>query len=418
MAKKIHNNKIIIAFIILLILLIVWVISYLWLKMQEWLMSSIISNKLNSPVLSEKNVPTNKVLDDYRNRQLSNAQIFTQKYDSFQYASGTYITGLEKKISSWVFSYDEIKQAIYINDMEWKYDNSKKFITILCEKFKDKCTPEQFANLTINGYVKDNNNIPLKWVRIFSDEYNASVLSDEKGFYSLTIKTMSSRRVSIKASLMWYSDDFFRYSTSFETHKNIEKDIMVSNFFRLNKADNSIIHKSLTHDIKKNIIKSWIYEYDFKNVIFYDQNGKSYVGPITVYTYFFNRENWTNLISLNVFNQTRDYLWNWMVTFGMPYVMVYDNNGNELDIKSSASIKGKWQILYMHEISKEYLDNLENMWLIWTGKKFSSRSVWWFSSMDFPFFWWLNRKTGVWYDEGFVLLNRNGDYEFDFYTIK
>lgn len=407
MAKKGKNKK----FIIYSLIIVIIGLLFSWFYYFK-------NNKVNNTTKSTQKPVDQKLLDEYKKRKLSEVQVFTQKFNSFEYSNWSYISSLEKKITLWNFSYEDIAKAIYVNDMEWNYKKSDEFVKILCKKFSDKCTPANLSKITITWYVKDHNDLPLKWAKVSLVDNNIFTLTDSKWQYKFSFNSLSWRRISVRTSLIWYADDFFRYTTSFETNKNIWNDVVVTKDFRLNKANDNDVYKTTTDEIKKSPINSWVYIYDFKDVIFYDINWKEFSWPINVYTYFFDRENWSNLINLDVFDNTRNYLWNWMVTFGMPYVIVYDDKWNELDIKRSNPIKCKWKTLYLDEIPKISWDRLDEKWFIWTWKKFTSTSFNLWFSQEFPLYWWLDRKTWVWYEEWKYLLNRNWDYTFDFYTVR
>lgn len=326
---------------------------------------------------------------------------------------------------------ENLELLSYLLDFTWDYSWAEKQREWLCIQFQ-ACDS---IILNFQWTVKDWFGNPLSAVNITSLNTNQKVLTDENWVFNISMDVSDFSHQRFKASIAGFSDGFSTYALDSPLLKLDERFIKAD--FTLFQANESII----INNQNKDEYQLWAYYkidvdnstyYIPRNGLFYE-DGTSYLGDnVTIYTYQFNRNDDTsNLLDNDTFEPVYGYLGNTMVTFGMPYIQIIDNDSwSELLTRSDNPMILQNLIYHMQDL----FDDTD--WLYWAISAQDLEYLYQLSTtsdnpypinFDFltsnnflrwPAWWSLDRSTGIWHNVWHRLLDTEGRVELPFYHIK
>lgn len=319
----------------------------------------------------------------------------------------------------------------YLLEFTWDYSWSIEKRVNLCEEFQSCDT----ITLNLQGTVRDPSGSPLQGANIQSLNTSQEIQSDENWQFNLSIEVSNFSHQRFKASLLWYSDWFSTYALDTPFLNLDERTI--THDFTLFEADDVVV----INDQNISEYQLWgYYKVDvYNSTYFIPRNGLVYEDKepftgsnITIHTYQFNRDDdTTDLLDNDTFEPVYGYLGNTMVTFGMPYIQIIDNNSwRELFTRSDNPMILQNQVYHMEELFNDA------DWLYWAISQEDLEYLYELSTtsqdpypIDFDFLtsnnflrwpaWWsLDRSTWIWHNVWHRLLNLEWKVELPFYHIK
>ena len=222
-------------------------------------------------------------------------------------------------------SIDDIKKLAFMYDIEWNYDSKNK----LCLENKS-CNKDVLVE--ISWVIKDQEWKNIKNAKVYLlNDNNISTITDIDWKYNLSLKTNELSTLRLRVIKDWYSDSISNIYVVFESKEFtfnrdfvLAKPLTVKNF---TKTDLLKWELEISWDISNYKINTkWIVDIKWNNVS---------PEKVTAYLFEYNRENivWLdNYFHLDIFDNSWNYNWNTFVTYGMPYLILKDENWQELFI--------------------------------------------------------------------------------------
>ncbi len=300
---------------------------------------------------------------------------------------------LKKKIellsASWE-TIDNKMKATFLQSFIWDYKNALTKRHNLCQNNQDS----QFCkkvNLDLISYrpvdkdwnIIENVKISVDWKQVWNLKWKNNLEVENKFIHRIRI------------SKQWYLDF---YKKIFVDANGVQKESL----------NPKLLKASLMKNIdstKNNQLKTNNFNYDIKSNSFTTKDWKKYSWEVKLYAFDIWENNWDlNVLNLDTFDQSGSYVWDSMVTFGMPLIIAYDNSWNRLKI--SQAILWKWKIQNLDKAPWIDLDNVpKNTWL--SKKELDKYKI--------PPFWHLNLDSWVWFSDEMKILDTDGNYEFKLY---
>jgi hypothetical protein len=321
---------------------------------------------------------------------------------------------LENKLNK---TTEDKKQLWYLNDFSWNY---KKALKWKKESWIKK------INYQIKWKVFSSWKA-LKKAKIEVLNYkNLYVFTNEKWEYTLNFETYPLTRLRLRATYSWLSDSYNGVYIVFNFNNQSSDDI---NFSLLKPNTIKKISKGDFKSNKKILVESSLWNsFEFKLWVLIDDKWKKYNWDFNVEIYEFNRNTlgMSNYLGLDSFDTVYWYTWNKMITNGMTYLLVKDNNWNELFISKKNPIitkqkidiayllknKQNWTSILTKEELNLILEKSEKDWYSIDRKFLIERNITWFSP------WWvLNRTRWIRENNPIRLLNKNWFKESFYYNI-
>ena len=282
------------------------------------------------------------------------------------------------------------QKATFLESFLWDYKNALKNREKLCRE-NNKSNFCKKIDLKLISYrpidykwnIIDNVKISIDWREKWKLKWKNSFNIENKFIHR------------IKISKEWYLDF---YKKIFIDDNSFRKESINP---KLRKAD---LVKIINSDKKENI-KTNNFEYSISENSFSTKKWKKYSWKVKLYVFDIWENDWDlNVLNLDTFDKDWNYVWNSMVTFGMPLIKAYDLKWNELKI--SKAIVWKWKIQ-----NKEKAPNID---LIWVSKnKWLDRND--LEKYNIPPFWYLDQDNWVWRESQIKILNSKWYYEFKLY---
>ena len=292
------------------------------------------------------------------------------------------------KILSWTDETKENKlKASFLESFIWDYENALKNREDLCKNNKkiDFCKKIDLKLISYRPVDTDWNK--LDNVNISIDNKKMWVL---KWKNNLNIENKFIHR--IKVSKEWYLPFYKKIfiDTNWNQKESLNPKLLKASIIKTIKSneDVSINSKNFSFHILKNSFKT--------------KDNKVYNWDVKINIFDISEDNWDlNVLNLDTFDSNWTYVWNSMVTFGMPLVIAYDKNWNQLNITSE--IIWKWQIQNLEKAPWIDLDNVpKNIWL--SKKELDKYKI--------PNFWHLDLDSWVWIESKMKILDSKWNYEF------
>ena len=317
----------------------------------------------------------------------------------------------------------------YLYDFMWEYDKANQ----LRNKF---LSSDPKTNVEIKWAVKDASWNALKWVKLtLLNNSDKQVITNKKWEYILKFKYYPLSHIRVKASKAWYSDGFF--SIYLDHYLQPSWDKKVQENIVLNKANDVVIMDFNNKDKIQKI--NWKKYYIIKDPrsIYYVPVGKLYYmdwrrftwNKLKVYLYRFKKTSHTeNLTSLDTFTPVYWYVWNLMITFGMPYMQFFTFDGKEVFVRKKEPMILVNQIYHMkalftnHDKIYTAVTTWDMKYLVKVSKKWGYPITYdWLIKNNFlrwPTRWVLERKKWTWVSIPQKVLTTWGLIQNKFYEIE
>lgn len=319
----------------------------------------------------------------------------------------------------------------YLLEFTWDYSWAQEQRDMLCNQF-EAC---DLVTLTFEWTVRDGFGIPLSWVNITSLNTNQQVQTDNSGNFSISLEVSKFSHQRFKASLTNYSDGFSTYALD-TPFLNLDERTIRADFTLFEANDTVMINNENINDYQLwAYYRVDVYNSTYfipRNWLFFEDGVKFSGDNVTIHTYQFNRnQDTSNLLDNDTFEPVYGYLGNTMVTFGMPYIQIIDNDTwRELFTRSDDPMILQNQVYHMEELFSDA------DWLYWAIRQEDLDYLYEISNssenpypIDFDFLtsndflrwpaWWsLDRSTWIWHNVWHRLLDTEGKVELPFYHIK
>lgn len=337
-------------------------------------------------------------------------------------STGSFNT-LKKNLESTAVTDEEKKSLAYMYEYEGNYAKATELRNSLADK--------NIASVTthIEWTVTDGKTgapLPGVTVELLNDK-SIKTTTDNSGKYVFDITLSDSSRYRLRAWDPTHSDGFAAFSTfASGTTQRVVLDFTIH-------TPDKVMDVTLSRDAQGGVFgldtAQTIYTIPVDGLVF--ANGTPFTGnQIRGYMYEFTKQtNMANYMYNDTFDAVYGYVGNIMKTFGMPYLQIYDTEGNELHIKKSKPALLRNKIYHMKELYDNY-DRIytavtdEDMAYIVAASKsdptgFPITRAWLIDNhmLKWPAWWCLNRTKWVWEAVGQRVIDPSGIIETQYYTI-
>ncbi len=354
---------------------------------------------------------------------------------------------LEKKLKRASISIEEMSLLHYTYSLEGDYVSAERLEKTICQKSKKDCKKKE--TVLITGTVLDLKGKPLKNTTISVLNYSTQkpAITGEDGSFQLNIQTNSLEKIRLRALKRGYSDGFRDFYVYRPEGENYEETILKKEAnFTLNQS-HAIVALDLDNNkidlTKKGIVKSANFKdnqfiiriknniYKIPKNVFINIKKESVLsGNVEVHFYEFDRDSsydMENLVLADISSEEgqRMFLGGFLTTFGMPYMQFYSEKGEELFVGKANPIYLTYQLVEMEELRIKYNkdrpiteEDLEALVALSSKSEESPLSREYLNTLpfDFPPWWMLNRKKGMWENVPFKMLDTKGLLETTFYS--
>ena len=312
---------------------------------------------------------------------------------------------------------EDKKQLWYLNDFSWNY---KEALIWKKESWIKK------INYQIKWKVFNSWKV-LKKAKIEVLNYeNLSTFTNEKWEYTLNFETYPLTRLRLRATYPWLSDSYNGTYIVFNFNNQSSDNV---NFSLLKPDTIKKIDKENLKLNKKILVESSLWNsFEFKSWVLINSEWIKYDWDFIVEIYEFNRNTlgMDNFLSLDNFDTVYWYTWDKMITNGMTYLLVKDNNWNELFISKKNPIitkqkididyllknKQNWTSVLTKEELNLILEKSKKDWYSIDRKFLIERNITWLSP------WWvLNRTRWIWENRPIKLLNKSWFKQSLYYNV-
>lgn len=344
--------------------------------------------------------------------------------------------GLEQKRATGRATSRELANLSYLKELEGDYASRDALDAQNCRTNGERCAHQ--VSITVSGRVVDaaGEGTQGASVSIVSRPGASSVVTDEHGFYSMSLSVTPIEKIRIRAIKRNFSDGFADAIVLDTPSKRSYQipDIQIMSPINIVTVD--FVHRTVTggentFDASNLItIHTSHSTYEIPSGSIVHKDGTPYAGnTVDVYLYEFSQgEPPESLMQVDTFDQVMGYAGNLMKTFGMPYIQFFASSGEELHVLSSHPMKLRYQIADMEALrtnaAKIYRELSEqDMEMLVSdsragGYPIDRQYLIEHDMLQFPAFWVFDRKRGIWDNIGISVRNTQGLIESPFYTIK
>ena len=336
---------------------------------------------------------------------------------------------LENKYQTNTFTKEDLFKLAYIYDLEGDYSKRNELYAVMCRKYNERCRNE-LRTITVSGVVQDIEGNPLAGVKVYPVSYKNQVgYTDKDGKYSLQIKADKLEKLRILAEKQGYSDGVASLIVLTDTRKKYDMDKII-----MSKADT---HESVIDTRTNKVINGDAQFNDpyfivsVNGSVFYipknsikDKTGKPYRGKVKVYAVYYDRTNVPgSLMRADMFDGALGYSGNVMYTFGMPYVKLFAENGQELFLFKDNPAIVRYKMQNLQELFNRKIITPKDLQAMITlsqnskGYPINRKYILENDLLGFSTFWVFERNRGVWIEVGKKVLNTDGLCEAVFYHL-
>lgn len=311
-------------------------------------------------------------------------------------------------------TWENIKKYYYILSLEWDYLEMKK----LEKDLKFNKVKIFLSWKVLDNYWKpiENSIIDIEW-KIYKTDINWN--------YNIEYETLPYKKLRIKAYKPWYSVD-------------VKSFILQSEYITYNFKIDFILNKS-NEEIEIDLVNKKIIKWKAKlendwyllessnttyllpyNLKFYDAN-LNVIKPdkLKIYLFEFDRNsniNW--LLNSDTFDNYYWYAWEFMITFGMPFIMFFYKD-ELIYLSKDTPLLVNTCILEYEELEKSFWkDNLDKLYNM-TKDIFIDRTYLIKNNFTlFPSWWTFDQFRLIWYEVPFRLKNNKWCIETKYFTVK
>lgn len=405
--------------------------------------TALAQNGLTAEQLQDlaSRIRDSEVIERTEVRALSDDKLPTPlQFHNSLYAStlgGTSTLAIEKSLEQRIgtkTTSDDLFALSYLRELQGDYAARDALNTRACSEFGTRCAS---FKVTLAGTVVDSrgDGVQGALVEVSSRPELKGVVTDAKGAYRITVPANPVEKFRVRASKRNFSDGFVD-TVVVDTHKSA---------FRLDPIQLSSPIAIVTADFAKKTVTGAgsefradgsivlhtaqsIYEIPAGAIV--HEDGSPYRGDtVDVYLYEFSKGNPPDsLTRIDTFDAVIGYAGNLMKTFGMPYIQFFAPDGEELHVLRSRPMVLTYTIVDMQALrtnaDKIYrpLTDADLQLLVDASVGQPYRIDRQFlidhQMLQFPAFWVLDRKRGVWDNIGVSVLSTQGVIKSLFYTIR
>jgi hypothetical protein len=209
------------------------------------------------------------------------------------------------------------------------------------------------ARVTISGYVRNGKGISISGATVeVLNTGNTTAITDENGKYEFTLSYAPNSRVRLRATEKNHSDAFAALSLFDPLYDQKE-----TRNFTLQTPD-YIVDIDLDKDVQDGRFQietpQTTYTIPEGALVNTDRTPTS-KRKFRAYLYEFNKQtNMDNYMYNDTFDPVFGYVGNIMKTFGMPYMQIFDLEGNEVQIRKTHPAVLTNRIYHMKELYDNY----------------------------------------------------------------
>jgi hypothetical protein len=314
---------------------------------------------------------------------------------------------------------EENSSLAYIYDYEGDYKKANSIRSSLTGSIEE-------TKVTVNGYVKDG-----KWMTISGATVellnNPAIfgITNVDGKYEFTIAYAPNSRIRLRATEKSHSDGFAALSIFEAVYDQRE-----TKNFTLQTPD-YVVDIDLDKDVKDGKFKVETPQTTYtipEDALVNTDTTATNKRKFRAYLYEFTKStNMDNYMYNDTFDPVFGYVGNIMKTFGMPYMQIFDLEGNEVQIRKTHPAVLTNRIYHMKELYENYdkiytaVTDQDMQYLVDESKKwdFPITREWLIKNnfLRWPAWWMLNRTKWVWESVGHRVIDVKWVIETTYYTI-
>jgi len=315
----------------------------------------------------------------------------------------------------------------YLLWLEWSYDLSSKQMHQVCADYPSFCDVFVQVDITLSWSVFDQDKNPIEGTIITELNTGISALSDATWAYEIIVSTYTPKTLRYSAEKDGYSGGFFEEDITYQSHQTLTKDFQIYTYTEKIVTDKK--QKKIT--VWEGNISEWFlttsthsssYAIPMNSFIYFD--GKKHNGKVSIYLYEFTPDDDINFLDSSIFTEARWYIWHQLITFGMPFVVFRDDDGNRIYLPESTPWtitylpKTKVTFIQMQELTPDQITMLRDLSDKWGYPLTNDYTMGSTLFQGLPSFWNLDQRTGIWYDVGMKLLDDIGTIQAPIYTTR
>ena len=351
--------------------------------------------------------------------------------------------GLEAHLKDGTITKDQMTQLSYIYTLEGDYEKTSALDAKNCRKNKERCT--RTTEIVVKGTVRDQKGRLVSGASVYVLNYPNELprKTNEKGVFNFKVKTKYPEKIRLRVSKNSYAsayNDFYVLSGGKGQERNLE--------FVINQSQGTVVVDTKNPKIsvgdKGDVVKvakigkgvftiqTNVSTYKIPYNAIVTEKGKVFKGKASIYVYEFDRSsNIENLLRVDARSSREGKIWlgRSLVTFGMPYLQIFAvDSGEELFIDQSNPAKIHVKIPEMQALRKGdptvgykglTTKDLEKL-VAYSARSKTGITRQYLLDNDlaqFPIWWMLDQKRGIWDTVPFRLLDTDGLLEASYYSI-
>ncbi len=324
---------------------------------------------------------------------------------------------------------DDWFQLSYLYNLSGDYLDSQNAKSYACKLEQKYCKNKKY---TFYGHIIDYAGVPVSNAKVTLLSKTKEAITDQNGDFIFNNIAFGSNLEKIRINIS--RKDFVdlideKLILNHKTNKiNLGTFVItkgISDIFALDLDKKEISCKkndkvSCWFVDNKFVLQTEKVTYKIPIKSFYIGNQLKEHGKVFFVAYFFNNGTVpSELINLDIFDSSGDLSGTSMYSHGMPYIQIFDSRGERIDVLSSHPMDIEMTILNFDDIKQKIKKSdlellLKQSKSGWIDFDFLRKHF----IIEFPAFWVLDRKTGVWNNIGLKLLDKYGLMRSVFYTTK
>lgn len=330
----------------------------------------------------------------------------------------------------------QLWELSYMYELQGAYAKRDAVNTESCNRFKQRCVNEII--IRVNGNVVDTAGRVVQGakVSVLGHEEVNTVTTNQKGEFTIALSVKPMEKIRVSATKRNFSSGVASTIVLGAGKTAYRMDTIV-----LASAITIVTVDTVKHTVNAStdvarpdgsfVLHATSTAYEIPADAIVDAKGKPYRGVVDVYIYEFTRDTVPqSLVTLDTFDQVMGYAGNLMLSYGMPLIQFFTENGEELDVTNENPMTITYRVAGMEDLKKNTDNSLPepltdaHMETLFAASKgdpgfpvtaeFMARH----KIYTFPPFWVLDRGSGVWDNVGMRIVDISGVIQAPFYTIK
>jgi hypothetical protein len=394
-------------------------------QMEQLIASSTVADRTAMYAVPENQLPTN-------------LQFHNTLYNTPNAAPGAFgntQSQLETVYQNGTATSEQLWELSYMYELQGDYAQRDAVNAVNCRLYQSRCAGT--IPIVLSGTVVDMAGRPVQnaSVTVLSHPELPAATTDVKGAYSFKLSVLPMEKVRVSAVKRNFTNGEASTIVLSAGRSSYQLDPIVLTSPVLIVTIDTVKHTVTDPNDTANpdgsfVLNATSSSYQIPAGAIVHSNGTPYAGPLDVYIYEFTRDTVpSSLTSLDTFDEVMGYAGNLMQTLGMPYIQFFAPSGEELAVMKSHPMLLTYHIPGMQDM----LDNFYNrpqgpltqgqMQTILAvsagdpGFPITSQFLYQNKILTFPAFWELDRRKGVWENQGMRLLDIRGTMQAPFYTI-